>query len=91
MAKRPSKHLRVPRPLSSGAFVRLEAKADGDWMVQTMPSDAATKTYTCPGCSQPVAAGAAHVVTWPREASIGSSSAVGERRHWHATCWQRRR
>jgi len=91
MAKRPSKHLRVPRPLSTGAFARLEAKSDGDWMVQTMPAEAATKTYSCPGCSQPVAAGSPHLVTWPREASIGSTSAVEERRHWHTSCWQRRR
>ncbi len=92
MAKRPSKHLRVPRPLSTGAFARLEAKADGDWMVQTMPADASTKTYTCPGL-QPAGRRrvAPHVVTWPREASIGSTSAVEERRHWHTSCWQRRR
>lgn len=90
MAKRPSKHLRAPRPLSSGAFARLDRKADGDWMVQTMPADAAAKRYTCPGCAQQVAAGAAHLVAWPREASIGSASAVEERRHWHTACWQRR-
>nr|WP_300147062.1 hypothetical protein [Propionicimonas sp.] len=91
MAKRPSKHLRAPRPLSSGAFARLERKVDGDWMVQTMPAGSATKTYSCPGCGQVVAEGTAHVVAWPREASIGSASAVDERRHWHTTCWQRRR
>ena len=91
MARRPSKHLRAPRPLSSGAFARLEHKADGAWMVQSMPADSATKTYTGPGCLQPVAVGTAHVVAWPREASIGSPSAVEERRHWHTSCWQRRR
>ncbi len=91
MAKRPSKHLRVPRPLSAGGFARLEGKADGDWMVQTMPADSATKTYSCPGCGQPVTPGTAHLVAWPREASIGSTSAVAERRHWHTSCWQRRR
>ncbi len=91
MAKRPSKHLRAARPLSSGAFARQEQKADGDWMVQSMPADSATKTYTCPGCHPPVVPGTAHVVTWPREASIGSTSAVEERRHWHTSCWQRRK
>lgn len=90
MAKRPSKHLREPRPLNSGAFARLDQKADGAWMVQSMPADAATKTYTCPGCNQVVVPGTAHVVAWPREASIGSLSAVDERRHWHTSCWQRR-
>jgi len=91
MARRPSKHLRAPRPLSSGAFARLERRQDGEWMVQTMPADAATKTYQCPGCGRPVAPGTAHLVVWPREASIGSTSAVDERRHWHTSCWQRRR
>lgn len=91
MAKRPSKHLRPARPLSSGAFARLEHKSDGDWMVQTMPADAADKTYLCPGCNQQLPPGTAHVVTWPREASIGFTSAVDERRHWHTSCWARRR
>ena len=91
MAKRPSKHLRAARPLSSGAFAQLATKADGEWMVQSMPADSATKTYSCPGCGLVVSPGTAHVVAWPREASIGSTSAVGERRHWHTPCWQRRR
>lgn len=91
MAKRPSKHLRAPRPLSTGAFARLEVKADGEWMVQTMPATVAAKTYTCPGCAHPVAPGTSHLVAWPRQASIGSASAVEERRHWHSACWQRRR
>ncbi len=91
MAKRPSKHLRPARPLSSGAFARLEHKGDGDWMVQTMPADAADKTYLCPGCNQQLLPGTAHLVTWPREASLGSTSAVEERRHWHTSCWARRR
>ena len=91
MAKRPSKHLRTPRPLTSGAFAQLVVKADGEWMVQTMPADVATKAYICPGCGHNVSPGTAHVVAWPREASIGSASAVEERRHWHTPCWQRRR
>ena len=91
MAKRPSKHLRAPRPLSTGAFAQLEIKADGEWMVQTMPADAAGKTYTCPGCSRQVAPGASHLVAWPRLASIGATSSGDERRHWHTACWQRRR
>lgn len=90
MAKRPSKHLRAPRPLSSGAFARLDRKSDGDWMVQTMPAEAAAKPYICPGCGQQVSPGTAHLVAWPRQASIGSASAVEERRHWHTPCWQRR-
>ncbi len=91
MARRPSKHARPARPLSLGSFAAVEAKADGEWMVQSMPADLATKPYTCPGCGLSVAPGAAHVVAWPRHPSIGSASAVDERRHWHTTCWQRRR
>lgn len=90
MAKRPSKHLRPPRPLTVGAFARSEQKQDGAWMVQAMAADSATKTYRCPGCSRSVGPGVAHVVAWPRQASIGSVSGVEERRHWHTPCWSRR-
>ncbi|MFZ0529113.1 MAG: hypothetical protein WAL91_01080 [Propionicimonas sp.] len=90
MAKRPSKHLRAPRPLTSTGFARLVTKQDGEWMVQSMPADAAGKTYLCPGCNQQVHPGTSHLVAWPRIASIGSASAVDERRHWHTACWQRR-
>jgi hypothetical protein len=91
MAKRPSKHLRPARPLTTGAFARLERKEDGEWMVQSMPADSATKSYTCPGCNQTVGPGTPHLVTWPREASIGQVVAVDERRHWHSGCWNRKR
>ncbi|MCW5953626.1 MAG: hypothetical protein KIT69_15330 [Propionibacteriaceae bacterium] len=91
MAKRPSKHLRPARPLSSGGFARASDKSDGQWMVQSMPADAAVKQYVCPGCGRPIALGVSHLVAWPRHASIGSASAVDERRHWHTSCWQRRR
>lgn len=90
MPKRPSKHLRAPRPLSVGAFAHLEVKADGEWMVQPMSAEAATKTYACPGCNRTFGPGVAHVVTWPRLAGIGSTSAVEERRHWHTGCWNRK-
>lgn len=90
MAKRRSKHLRPPRPLSAGAFARLEQKADGEWMVQALGVDASSKTYHCPGCNRDFGPGVAHVVTWPRQATIGSASAVEERRHWHSSCWSRR-
>ncbi|MCA0251024.1 MAG: hypothetical protein LCH76_01770 [Actinobacteria bacterium] len=89
MAKRPSKHLRPARPLNQGGFARLVTKPDGEWMVQTMPAGNATKAYLCPGCQRQITAGAAHVVVWPRQASIGSGSAVAERRHWHTSCWAR--
>jgi len=91
MPKRPSKHLRPARPLNSGSFAALVEKADGQWMVQTMPVDLSTKRYSCPGCGLTIVEGAAHVVAWPREPAIGSTSAVGQRRHWHTACWQRKR
>lgn len=91
MPKRPSKHLRPARPLNSGAFAAPVDKTDGQWMVQTMPADLSTKAYSCPGCRLTIAEATAHVVVWPREPSIGSPSALEERRHWHSTCWQRRR
>jgi hypothetical protein len=56
-----------------------------------MPADSATKSYTCPGCNQTVGPGTPHLVTWPREASIGQVVAVDERRHWHSGCWNRKR
>ena len=86
MPKRPSKHLRPPRPLSS-SHAAAQTKRDGRWMVQTMPAGNATKAYLCPGCQRQITAGAAQVVVWPRQASIGSGSAVAERRHWHTSCW----
>lgn len=92
MAKRPSKHLRPPRPLSTTHAASVK-KSDGTWMVQTKPASASAsaKSYVCPGCQQPVSAGVGHLVVWPTVASIGSASAVDERRHWHTACWNRRR
>lgn len=90
MARRPSKHLRPARPLSSGAFARLENHPDGQWLVQTMPAANATKVYLCPGCQLDIGVGQTHLVCWPRIPAIGQTSAVESRRHWHPSCWQRR-
>jgi hypothetical protein len=90
MVKRPSKHLRPPRPLSVGAYAHLEDKADGAWMVQPLSAQAATKTYLCPGCNRHFGPDVAHIVAWPHIASIGASAAVDERRHWHTACWSRK-
>lgn len=90
MARRPSKHLRPPRPLSS-SFARTDTKNDGRWVVQGVSVDSAVKPYLCPGCNQTVAVGVAHLVVWPHEPGVGSSSAVADRRHWHTPCWNRRR
>ena len=90
MPKRPSKHLRPPRPLSSSHAGAVD-KADGRWMIQTMPATSATKQYRCPGCERMIPLGTAHVVVWPLVPSLSYSKAVDERRHWHTSCWNRRR
>ncbi|HBX81559.1 MAG: hypothetical protein WAV45_08115 [Propionibacteriaceae bacterium] len=89
MAKRPSKHLRPARPLSTGLPLA-DAKGDGRWVVRPVAADGATKAYLCPGCLQTIEPGVPHVVAWPTEAGLGSSSPLDDRRHWHTTCWKRR-
>jgi len=90
MARRPSKHTRPPRPLGVG-HATAEVKSDGRWVVRSVPGSAATKTYRCPGCDQLITAGVPHIVAWPAEPSWTASSGLEERRHWHTSCWQRRR
>ncbi|MDR1712049.1 MAG: hypothetical protein LBR58_09405 [Propionibacteriaceae bacterium] len=89
MARRPSKHLRAPRPILD-SFAATQVKADGRWLVNNMSADRAVKPYICPGCQQTIPRGQAHLVAWPVEPSIGSTSPVAERRHWHTACWNRR-
>ncbi len=89
MAKRPSKHLRPARPLST-SFAQTQSKRDGRWQVQSMPGGRSVKDYLCPGCGQVIPEGASHLVTWPAQAPIGTSSGVDHRRHWHSSCWARR-
>ncbi len=64
---------------------QLQEWPDGDWVVRQVPGAAAAKLYRCPGCDQEIPAGTAHVVVWPA-AGAGPQA----RRHWHASCWQRR-
>jgi hypothetical protein len=59
---------------------------DGEWMVRSIPGEASTKGYRCPGCEQEVRAGVPHVVAWPADGRCDLS----DRRHWHAGCWQAR-
>ncbi len=44
----------------------------------------ALKTYLCPGCQQEIPVGMGHIVAVPREAP-------DLRRHWHHSCWTRRK
>jgi hypothetical protein len=89
MARRPSKHLRPSRPLSSG-HAKSVIKSDGRWIVRSVAGAAATKAYRCPGCNVEIRPGTPHVVAWPDTPGLLSQSAVEERRHWHTSCWQRR-
>jgi hypothetical protein len=59
---------------------------DGDWTVRHLTGDGSTKTYRCPGCSQEIPPGVAHVVAYPADERGG----VTDRRHWHTGCWQAR-
>ena len=90
MARRPSKHTRAARPLSS-SHATAATKADGRWVVRSVPGAAALKAYRCPGCQQVITAGTPHLVAWPVEPALLSDSGLAERRHWHTSCWQRRR
>jgi hypothetical protein len=74
----------------SSTYARADLKADGRWLVQTMPGAKALKEYRCPGCDFPIKPGTAHVVVWPDTPSLGTDKAVDDRRHWHTACWQRR-
>lgn len=89
-SSRPSKHLRPPRPLSSG-HAGATQKADGRWLFRAITGAAATKDYRCPGCQQVISPGTPHIVAWPDQPSLSAATGVEERRHWHTACWERRR
>ncbi|HKB30500.1 MAG TPA: ATP/GTP-binding protein [Streptosporangiaceae bacterium] len=70
---------------------RVESWPDGDWVVRRIPGAGSAKAYRCPGCDQEIPAGTPHIVAWPADAQpFGINVGVGERRHWHRPCWQRR-
>jgi hypothetical protein len=88
--RRPSKHARGHVPLDvariQGGATREEAYAGTRWTVRAVSGASATRAYLCPGCQQDVTPGVPHVVVWPAEGVGG----LGDRRHWHTGCWQRR-
>jgi hypothetical protein len=86
--RRQSKHARPHRPLGRH-HPQAVTRADGEWLVRGIAEGRSDKAYRCPGCEQQIPAGVAHVVVWPRVASLGSGSAIEERRHWHRACWAR--
>jgi hypothetical protein len=80
MARRNRRRSDDVRPLSSGYSNR---RREGDYIVQSVSGSAAGKAYVCPGCSQTIAAGMAHVVAW------SDYQGPASRRHWHSACWNR--
>ncbi len=76
----------LDRDRLSGSTTTTERYAGGVWNVRRISGARSTRPYLCPGCQQDIAVGTAHVVAWPAEGAGG----VGDRRHWHTGCWQRR-
>ncbi|MGV8876928.1 MAG: hypothetical protein ACOH1K_05415 [Rhodoglobus sp.] len=63
-------------------------RSDGEFNVQQVSAASATKTYTCPGCSQTIAVGVAHTVAWRTDGIMGAADDLAARRHWHQHCWK---
>lgn len=70
-------------------WVRSETRAGEEWQVRSVSGG--DKSYRCPGCNQLIPPGTGHVVAWRSDHLWGSDAAVADRRHWHTSCWQRRR
>ncbi|MDQ2781857.1 MAG: hypothetical protein M3Y26_04890 [Actinomycetota bacterium] len=69
-----------------GGTTSTTSYAGGLWTVRRLSGAGSTHPYRCPGCQQEIAPGIPHVVVWPADGVGG----VGDRRHWHTGCWQRR-
>ncbi|SDN90855.1 hypothetical protein SAMN05216368_10875 [Cryobacterium flavum] len=67
---------------------RSEVRRDGLWHVQPVPAKQAVKTYLCPGCTQGILPGTAHIVTWRGDGVLGDNADLSNRRHWHTHCWK---
>ena len=67
---------------------RTEDHRDGQWKVRPVPAVQALKAYMCPGCTQQISPGVAHVVAWRGDGILGDAADVAGRRHWHAHCWR---
>ena len=68
---------------------KVEGYGGEDYVVRRLTGSASTRTYTCPGCHQPIRPATPHVVAWPVLASTFARDVTGldERRHWHSPCW----
>ncbi|WP_344071392.1 hypothetical protein [Microbacterium sediminicola] len=91
----PRSHRRRPeRPAGDGfermlaGWKRTETRRGTEWTVQPVTASAATKSYTCPGCTRVIGPGTAHVVTWRADGVLGDAADLAARRHWHTHCWR---
>ncbi|MCG4617332.1 ATP/GTP-binding protein [Varibaculum cambriense] len=85
--KRPWGEHRPLRMDSLASMPRAVSRPDGDFQVQHLSQ--ARKTYVCPGCSQEIQIGQAHVVAWRTDSIFGTQAGLDQRRHWHRSCWER--
>ena len=68
--------------------LRTEVRRDGVWNVQPQSASTAVKSYACPGCTQPITPGTAHLVAWRADGIMGEADDLAARRHWHTHCWR---
>lgn len=86
MSPRANRRRRDDVPLAIGRLgggTTTESYAGQRWAVRRLTGASSDRTYLCPGCEQGIPPGTAHVVAWPEEGVGG----VGDRRHWHTSCW----
>lgn len=69
-----------------GGGTTSERYVGGLWTVRRVSGATASRSYLCPGCHQDIPVGLPHLVVWPADGVGG----MGDRRHWHSGCWQRR-
>jgi hypothetical protein len=67
---------------------RTEIRRGREWVVQPVSALQAQKEYVCPGCTQVIAPGLAHLVAWRADGVLGEAADLAARRHWHAHCWR---
>lgn len=70
--------------------VRTESYAGRSYSVRSLRGNASGRVYLCPGCQQDLPASLPHVVVWPADGLTEGLADVGNRRHWHTTCWAAR-
>jgi hypothetical protein len=69
-------------------WARTETRRGREYTVQPIGVTAAVKEYVCPGCSQIIQPGVAHLVVWRADGVLGDAADLASRRHWHTHCWR---